>query len=79
MFVSILHFLLQPSNLPEWNTALRWELVAADNYLENEIKIKFGRHTYELEQLFSSQANMENQELLFALGFKAPDWGIAHK
>jgi len=68
-----------PSNLPEWNTALKWELVTANNYLENAIKVKLGRHSYEFDQLFSSQALADNQELLFTLGFKAPDRGIAHK
>merc|ERR1712212_1347507 len=68
-----------PSNLPEWNTALKWELVTANNYLENAIKVKLGRHSYEFDQLFSSQALADDQELLFTLGFKAPDRGIAHK
>ena len=47
--------------------------------MENDVKVKFGKHSYEVEQLFSSQATIDRQELIFALGFKAPERGIAHK
>lgn len=47
--------------------------------MENDVKVKLGKHSYEVEQLFSSQATIDRQELIFALGFKAPERGIAHK
>jgi hypothetical protein len=74
-----LFYLFQPTNHPEWKTNLRWVLTNADSFLENDVKVKLGKHSYEVEQLFSSQATIDRQELIFALGFKAPERGIAHK
>merc|ERR1712037_818793 len=48
-----------PTNHPEWKTNLRWVLTNADSFLENDVKVKLGKHSYEVEQLFSSQATID--------------------
>ena len=51
----------------------------SNSYLENNAKIRIGQNTYEIDQLFSSQASIHYQELLFNLAFNAPERQLSYK
>lgn len=63
---------VEPRNYPEWISTLNWEFQMSDNYMENEMKLRMGNNVYGMQQLFSSQASVDYQELLLTLAFELP-------
>ena len=61
------YFFFQPSQFPGLNTDLSWDTQLSSDYIENSGKLKIGSRAYNIEQVFSSQANDLMQELLFKL------------
>ena len=57
----------QPSQFPGLNTDVSWDTQLSSDYVENSGKLKIGSRAYNIEQVFSSQANDLMQELLFKL------------
>ena len=69
---------LESSNYPTLNSNINGEIQTSENYLETKIKTKIGSNAFNFEQLFSSQATLQKQELLFKVYFGIPDRNLAY-
>ena len=66
-------FSFQSTDYPNVNSAVSGVIITSPNYVETKIKpLKIGQTTIVFEQLFSSQARSDYQELMFKLGFGLP-------
>ena len=69
---------LESSNYPTLNSNINGEIQTSESYLETKIKTKIGSNAFNFEQLFSSQATLQKQELLFKIYFGIPDRNLAY-
>ena len=71
-------FVFQSSDYPELSSAISGEIQLSENYFETKIKTKAAGTTFIFEQLFSSQASLYYQELLFKLILGLPEKNLAY-
>ena len=65
--------IFQSTDYPNVNSAVSGVIITSPNYVETKIKpLKIGQTTIVFEQLFSSQARSDYQELMFKLAFGLP-------
>ena len=49
------HLTLNPTQFPQFNSDIVWEIQTSQDYLENMAKIRVGRRSWEVIQQYSSQ------------------------
>ena len=68
-----MYYTFQPTQFPTLNSEVYWDTQLSQDYIENNAKIRIGRSAYQFEQLYSSQATENMQELLLKVALKCPD------